>query len=1253
MIANVNKNTGKLLVAILAMFMIVAGAAVVMSDDTQAATDLDSEVAAGGTVELDDDATISSQTISKDVTINGNGNTITVSGKITLTAKLTINNATIALDTGYNARQMFATGNNAGALVLNDVTFPESETAGVAIYNDKGTVTVENSDLNGWTIAQAISTGNAPVTSLSNVNNANMDVAGTVEIGDNLNLSGTTLGKLTLYTDASITVPRGETLTAESISPANGASNVIIEVLGSLNGEVAESITVTSTPDASINGSAGGTWEPVSLAGSLASPVNGTANQRIIITDDLVVKAGQYITVLGELVVEEGAVLTIEDGAYIEASGNANVIINGDVVIEDSTTASGKTYAFSFSGTGTLTIAGSMTLNAAKAFNSTGTTVIEGTFTISEEAGATFADTTVAENGNVEIYGQANGSITNNGAITINTYNLGTTSSNPLSIQMGIDGTVEILNMIGWLEVSDSALTFMYQNTPKDMVNDNTLKIDDVRGVSISESVTYSNDAEKGRIGTNVMVVSGTMIPGNDGTADAKEAIFGIVPGSYVTLGENTTFDGIEVNVNGNLDVPVDVMANTENTSIIGSGAITVTGSITTNVPISTTTVNAAMYRTETSTTNPTSYYVYTTLENAIASGMTPITVTGKITVEESIQIPVGTTVNASGATIVIDEAATVDVLAQDRSSGIINGGTIEVDGTLTFQNNERGNKVPTIISDTSSAADPAKTYTNIYNALENAAEGETVTVTKTNENVLIDKDVEVKDGVTLSVPSGTGITVDYGATVTVNGTANIVGKYKMNTEDAEKTDGKTVVNGMFLYSNNTDYTGQIAGAYFMYNGVSAISTVENAASIVNEIQSNNITVYGENTVADVAFDYSGDYMTLVINADATLNAGTIDMGAVGFKADGCFTGTLEFTNGSVVLSEVTGISASDIVSYDGDNQVYTATVSGDTVAYGGDATDGKGAVSFIGAVSSGATYTTADVTVPADATLTVTGGTIADITVEGTVEVAGSPTFTTAVVMGTLNVAQGKTVNVGTLYAGVAVDDNGAVSDSAAAVISEGVSVTGTAYVGPDADVNEKVLSGINKITEYYVEDAVYITAYDKSKNGIAINGITVNTSVAKFEQWNDADGNKVGDTVKVGAAGYDKVYAQLNYNICEVEVLDIPGVSVYIDGKEFNQSNFPGGMVSVGEHTIDVYVTPGWTGEPVITVNGQTVTDGKFTASADQTTTIQITGVTAGQATTSGGDDGLGLTDILLIILVVLIVIMAIMVAMRLMRS
>ena len=1252
---NVSKtNTGKLLAAVLMMAMVIAGAAVVMSDNVQAAEpvsgDIDTAIAAGGTIELNGAATISSQSISKDVIINGNGNTISIDGKITLTAKLTINNATIALGDSYSStRQMFATGNSAGALVLNTVTFPQSETGDVAIYNDKGTVTVENSDLNGWTIARGLSTGAAPITSLSNVNNANMDVAGTVEIGKDIILNGTTIGTLTLYDGTKITVPSGKTLTAESIAPASGATNVNIDVLGALNGQVSKGVTVTSTPDASINGQTG-SWDVGYIGGDFSSNVDGAANQRIIVEKDLTLKGTQYLKIQGELIVEEGVTLTITENAYVELTGNANAYIYGDVVVDETFKGTANT-AFSFKSTGTLTIDGSMTLDAANAFDVSGKTVINGTFTVSENASAVFAQTTVSADGAVEIYGQAKGKITNNGSISIDTTDLGTTGSDLLSIQMGIDGKVDIVNLVGWVEISDSDLTFTYQNAPKDMKNDNVLKINNVRGVSVSESVTYKNDETEGRIGTNIMVVSGTMIVGDDGTDTKLTGVFGIVAGSYVTLGENTSFDGITVNVNGNLDVPVDVMANTEGTTITGSGVITVSGSITAINKITTTTVNAAMYETEKTTTNPTPYYIYTTLEKALASGAEKITVTGKITVKENIQIPVGTNVTATGATIDIDEAVTVEVLAQDKNSGVINGGTINVGGTLTFQNNSKGNKAGSIISDTSKESDPAMTYTNIYNALENAADGETVEITSiAADGVLIDKDIEVKTGVTLSVPSGKKVTVDYGATVTVNGTANIVGTYKMNTEDADKTDGKTVVNGMFLYSNGADYTAQIAGAYFMYNGVNAISTLENAATIINEVQSNNVTIYGENTVADVAFDYTGDYMTLVVDTDAVLNAGTLDMGAVGFQADGCFTGTLEFTNGSVILTEVKGISASDVVTYDGDNQVYTATVSGQTVAYGGEAADGKGAVSFIGAVASGATYNTnVTVSVPTGATLTVTGGTIASISIEGTVEVTGAPTFTTAVVLGTLNVAQNRSVNVGTLYAGVAVDDNGAVSDSTAAVISEGVTLTGTAYVGPNAEVAEKVLSGITKITEYYVDDAVYVTAYDKSAAGATINDITVSTPEAKFVQWNDADGAKVDNNKKIGTP--DKVYAQLNYNICEVEVLDIPGVSVYIDGKEFNQSNFPGGMVSVGEHTIDVYVTPGWTGTPVITVNGQTVTDGKFTTAAGEMTSIQVTGITAGSST--GDDGGMGLTEILLIILVVLIVIMAIMVALRLMRS
>ena len=118
----------------------------------------------------------------------------------------------------------------------------------------------------------------------------------------------------------------------------------------------------------------------------------------------------------------------------------------------------------------------------------------------------------------------------------------------------------------------------------------------------------------------------------------------------------------------------------------------------------------------------------------------------------------------------------------------------------------------------------------------------------------------------------------------------------------------------------------------------------------------------------------------------------------------------------------------------------------------------------------------------------------------------------------------------------------------------------------------------------------------------------------------------------------------------------------AVYIDGKEWNDyvvsgSNvISGTLYAYGAHTITVYVAPGYEGIANITVNGQAVTSGTFELTGD--TEIVVTGITAIDYSqigsgSSGSDDGLGLTDILLIILVVLIVIMAIMVAMRLMRS
>ena len=80
-------------------------------------------------------------------------------------------------------------------------------------------------------------------------------------------------------------------------------------------------------------------------------------------------------------------------------------------------------------------------------------------------------------------------------------------------------------------------------------------------------------------------------------------------------------------------------------------------------------------------------------------------------------------------------------------------------------------------------------------------------------------------------------------------------------------------------------------------------------------------------------------------------------------------------------------------------------------------------------------------------------------------------------------------------------------------------------------------------------------------------------------------------------------------------------------------------------------------------MTIDGQAISGDPFPLSGtpegttpDVAVTITLAGpqpATGGSTAINNGDDGLGLTDYLLIILVVLIVIMAIMVALRLMRS
>ena len=144
----------------------------------------------------------------------------------------------------------------------------------------------------------------------------------------------------------------------------------------------------------------------------------------------------------------------------------------------------------------------------------------------------------------------------------------------------------------------------------------------------------------------------------------------------------------------------------------------------------------------------------------------------------------------------------------------------------------------------------------------------------------------------------------------------------------------------------------------------------------------------------------------------------------------------------------------------------------------------------------------------------------------------------------------------------------------------------------------------------------------------------------------------NALNDAYFVG--DYPAVYIGMEASTVSGTITTYQGMSVYIDGLSLTNIPKDDGkyLLDVGAHTIEVQLQPGLSGTPVITLNGQAVTGGTFEITGDMNT-FQI--VISGEISYDSGssDDGMGLTEILLVILVILIVVMAIMVALRLMRS
>ena len=477
---------------------------------------------------------------------------------------------------------------------------------------------------------------------------------------------------------------------------------------------------------------------------------------------------------------------------------------------------------------------------------------------------------------------------------------------------------------------------------------------------------------------------------------------------------------------------------------------------------------------------------------------------------------------------------------------------------------------------------------------------------------------------------------------------------------------------GDISVAGDEDEEGSITMKYWSEEGVAvggcsaATVTLSDAVISINE----NVAVNGTfaNAVGSIELENTVAGTDGIKFADGykTVNGEDVQV----FNVSGDINGSIEGVNSS-------GVTFNDDVNVDG-----VLTIKPEYQTLTSDKKFGNVIVSA-----------NATVTIDGDGkVLTVTDGkarTNSNILIEGTVYAAngGKVDVDDATVTGTLtqavrseSVTAGNITISGDLFVGLTVGDITAdgtkTSGSTTATINGAVKVTGTIYALNGTSVDSLITEDLDS-TQFYVEDELWMTAY-----GTTATVTTTPAANAHLDAWNDEDGTPVANNDKgwsVTIASYPAVYADLDYEIYTITVFADPGIeAVYIDGKLMTSGMFAAidgstdgnailyeGFqltVSAGTHEITYKLGNYYSGEANMTVNGEAVSGNTFTCSGtgtdNENVVIYLQGIQAdapsgGSTGTSSGDDGMGLTDYLLIILVILIVIMAIIVALRLMRS
>ena len=628
----------------------------------------------------------------------------------------------------------------------------------------------------------------------------------------------------------------------------------------------------------------------------------------------------------------------------------------------------------------------------------------------------------------------------------------------------------------------------------------------------------------------------------------------------------------------------------------------------------------------------------WTSLANAIAMGETEITLNQDIIIDEDTVIPEGVTVNSQyditidDATLTVNGALNIDradlTLVADTDAELVVGGVTSIRMLLAGNGSYNG-------------------FNGIAGAHYGLTQGAYITYYVSNMDIAT-QNVNGKANV-------------YNDTVTVVGS---VSAGEITFQAAENHNLTiTLAQGTadeptFLSVGTMSFEGNVKlvvpASKALFTGTVSAPVADGAADTVLQMS----RVGGITVDAYSVLGVSTEYVVSAYGAFS--GAVTVNSGALTVGKTGSTTGTNTLSVGTEGTLDVASGASMEVPS----GMVFDVDKA-DTVEIAG--------------------------TITVENASGITG---VDMLVSGTMNVeANLNTTTTLYVTGALNVASDYTMVVsGKLVVGVAPESLG-VGGSLAGdfTITSNITSYILAYAGADLTQatiqwNDALNQSNAETTTYVINGVEYATVY--ATGAVPINSIfgtadnqeeiVLSGLVTDYKYWfknaetaeaystyTGSNNNPYVSQAVTGNIGAEEtVYAYYNPSVIAGTVTNGAGIDIFIDGAKFipgtNDDGTSNAKLSVGTHKISYEIRAGWDGSNVVlTYNGQTIQNGDtITVTADMTSfTLSATGAINSTGTSdtgsTGGDDGMGLTDYLLIVLVVLIVVMAIIVAIRLMRS